>query len=158
MEKSTWPYSLPKKALMKWVRENVTLQFFEDETVDAKFRFVGSTCGNMGHVLDFDFSVTLSPAGAGRKIVASSCQPAKADRGAGQMCAHHADGATFLAKVAAHNPGLGKSLEECLHWEPEMLPAGCLCSAQSRNHKWRNAFQTIHYALSLQEEVAHGAL
>lgn len=143
---------------MKWSHENVSLQFFEDDTVKAHFRFVGSTCGNMGHALDFDFSITLSPSWDGRRIVASSCKPAKTDRGAAQMCAYQADSSKFMAKVDSYNPGLGKPLEECAQWEPEMLPAGCLCRAQSRNHKWRNAFQTIHYALSMQEEMAYGTV
>lgn len=148
--KAPWIYSLPQKALMKWVRENVRLQFSDDETVNAQFRFIGSTCGNMGHEIDFDFSIKLSPSWDGRKIIESSCKPTEHDRGSAQMCASQSNPTAFLQKIDDHQPGLGKSLEECVQWEPEMMPAGCLCNVQSRNHKWRNAFQSIHYALSLQ--------
>ncbi len=152
----SWNYSLPKKALMKWARENVILDHFEDGIVEAQFRYIGSTCGNMGHTIDFDFRVKLSPFSDGHKVLATSCKPADQDRGATQMCAYISDPEQFLARVDDYQPRLGEPLEACAQWNPQIMPAGCLCNIQSRNHKWRNAFQTIHYALTLKEEVSNG--
>jgi hypothetical protein len=44
-------------------------------------------------------------------------------------------------------PLLGEPLEAVLAWNPKTLPAGCVCSQQSRSHKWLIVLETIHFTL-----------
>ena len=41
----------------------------------------------------------------------------------------------------------GAPLEDALTWNPEVNPAGCVCTEACRDHKWRIVYQTIAFAL-----------
>ncbi|MBF0280018.1 MAG: hypothetical protein HQM13_19630 [SAR324 cluster bacterium] len=155
-ENETWIYNLPEKALVKWAKENVILDHFQDGSIEAQFRFVGSTCGFTGHSIDFEFRVKLSSLSDGRRVTKTSCRPSANDRGAVQMCAYITHSDQFLKSINAYHPRLGETLDACILWAPEIIPAGCLCNEQALNHKWRNAYQTIHYAISLKEKEPCG--
>jgi len=152
-ENPVWNYLLPKKALTKWTKENVVLHYCDDGTVDATFSFIGSTCGNMGHSIYYDFKLKLSSLADGRRLLEAICHPSEKDMGSNRMCAFTADPVHFFSKISQFHLLLGETLEKCMQWDPVTIPAGCLCNVQSRNHKWRNVFQTVHYALSLEEEL-----
>jgi len=150
ISKEGWPYAVPRKALQKWVRERVTIAEQDDGSSFAMFRYSGSTCSNMGHPLTADLKVIISPIDEHglRWITSTSCQPAENDLGVTKMCACLQSPGPFLNELDTYRPLEGMDLESAIRWEPKLNMAGCLCAAPSRNHKWRNAIQAIHFALN----------
>lgn len=144
-------YATNRRALRKWAAERVRLAPQADGTVEAVFRFDGTTCSNMGRPLAFDYTVRLD---AAQRIVASSCAPAAGDEGYQSTCAYLADPGRFLAEVAADHPLLGRPLDEVVGWIRPAVSTGCHCSADSRLHKWGLALEAIHYALRHHEQPA----
>ncbi len=55
---------------------------------------------------------------------------------------------TFINEVDAYSPVRGMDLESAIRWNPKVEMAGCFCAQASRDHKWRNAVQAVHYALN----------
>lgn len=55
-------YKVSLKALQKWLDERLKLRILKDNCVEAEFRYEGTTCSNMGHPLEFDYFIKLSPA------------------------------------------------------------------------------------------------
>jgi len=140
-------YSVNARALRKWATERVRLKVREDGAVEAVFRFDGTTCSNMGQPLAYDYQVSLSGPDEGYLIRASSCTPAAGDEGYQSTCAYLADPDKFMNEVAADRPLLGRPLDDVLAWSRAAAPAGCHCTAASREHKWGLALEAIHYAL-----------
>ena len=64
-------YSVSQKALRKWSDERLQLNFMNDNSIEAKFRYEGTTCSNMGRKLEFDYRIKLSSQDEGYKITAS---------------------------------------------------------------------------------------
>jgi hypothetical protein len=146
---AAWPYALPRRALEKWAREHVTIIFRPDDSVAAQFRFTGSTCSNLGHPIKMIFSFILSPRlGSDRTILDSNCRPAPDDSGCPRMCSMLESPESFQTALEYYAPLTGKTLSEALAWNPDLSVAGCLCHRSDQNHKWRNAIQTVHFALS----------
>jgi hypothetical protein len=140
-------YSINSRALRKWAAERVRLVWRPDGTVEAFFRFDGTTCSNMGQPLAFDYQVELSGPEEGYRIRSSSCAPAPGDEGYQATCAYLADPDNFMRDVSADVPLLGRPLDEVLTWSRDSAPAGCHCTAASRAHKWGLALEVIHFAL-----------
>lgn len=68
------------------------------------------------------------------------------------MCSWLESPARILNAMDREKPLLGEPLSAILEWRPEnILPAGCLCNASSRIHKWLLVLQTIHYSLQQQD-------
>lgn len=63
------------------------------------------------------------------------------------MCCWQEDAAAARALLDADAPLLGEPLAAVLAWRPERSPAGCLCTAPSRRHKWQAVLETVHFAL-----------
>ena len=57
-----------------------------DGTVDAVFRYEGTTCTNMGRPLRFQYRVTLGPPEEGFPIREQGCAPSDGDEGHTYMC------------------------------------------------------------------------
>lgn len=148
-------YSAPPRALEKWSRERVQLEFRDDGAVEARFRYDGTTCSNFGRPLAFEYRVVLGPAAGRFTILELDCRPASGDSGYTSMCGYLREGDALLAAVAAERPLLGRPLDDVLAWARARSPAGCYCDAESRAHKWGLALETIHYALV---QAAHRAL
>jgi hypothetical protein len=139
-------YTTNAKALRRWAAERLSLQRHPDGAIDARFRYDGTTCTNMGQPLAFDYRVTLGPPEQGLPIRAQSCSPA--DQGYTCMCRYITDGPTLVSTIAAEKPLLGQPLDNVLHWRRPSNPAGCYCDPSAREHKWGLVLETIHYALS----------
>ena len=109
------------------------------------FTLTGSTCNSMGRALEVEMIVTVVPGG---RIESASARPAARDSGCGAMCAAEGNGTRFLAAVGGCNEAVGLTLAQAAFrdWGDEM--SGCFCTAGNRRHKWRNAFQAIHFAVS----------
>lgn len=141
-------YATSVRALQKWSTERVRTRELSGGGVEAWFRFDGTTCSNMGQPLAFDYRVALAPAEQGYTIVAAECGPAEGDEGHRKMCAYLSDPDGLMTAIAAEHPLLGQPLDAVLDWQPATAPSGCYCSAASRGHKWKLAFEAIHYTLA----------
>jgi len=151
-----WPYALSRRALLKWARDNVTFEPQPDDSIVGCFHFLGTTCSNMGHPIKLLFWFTLSPAHDGeRTIVESRCRPAPDDTGCRRMCSALESPESFQVMLECYAPLTGKTLSEALAWNPDLNVAGCLCHRNSQNHKWWNAIQAVHYALSLRGAASY---
>jgi hypothetical protein len=139
-------YTVNPRALRKWATERVSLAPQADGTLEAVFRFDGTTCSHQP--LAFDYRVRLSGAATGSVILSSSCAPAPDDEGHKLTCSYLAGAEDHLHEIAADRPLVGRPLEEVFAWSRESAPAGCHCAPASRAHKWGLALEAIHYALA----------
>lgn len=141
-------YATNRRALQKWSRERVRLAPRPDGSIEATFRFDGTTCSNQGMPLAFDYSVRLGPAKDGHTILAADCRPSPGDEGYKSMCAYLNDPAGLMDAIAGEKPLLGRPLDAVLDWRRSSAPAGCFCTGESRTHKWGLALEAIHFALA----------
>lgn len=146
-------YGVNAKALARWSRDRLTLMHQGDGTIDARFRYEGTTCTNMGQPLQFDYSVTLGPRDQGYPIRNHDCTPAPGHDGYASMCRFIEEGPALLRTIAAEKPLAGRTLDEALQWQRPNCAAGCYCDAESRSHKWGLVLETIHYAIAQLEKA-----
>lgn len=147
-------YSINSRALQRWAKERVRFIPRADRTVEARFRFDGTTCANLGQPLAFEYRVHLDAPETGYVIREATCGPAPDDLGHPKMCAYLANGAALLETIAQERPLLNQPLADILTWLRSSAPAGCYCDAESRAHKWGLVLETIHYALTHQPSLA----
>lgn len=140
-------YSLNPRALEKWAKERVRLSFHDDRSVDATFRFDGTTCSNMGQPLAFEYRVALGGPRVRYPILTAECRPVEGDVGHTRMCAYLEAPAELMAAIAVEGPLLGRPLDDVVSWERPSRSAGCYCDRDSRLHKWGMALEVIHFAL-----------
>lgn len=145
-------YSINVKALRKWSQERLELKTTADGSVEARFRYEGTTCSNMGRPLAYDFRVLLGPAAVNHRILQLSCRPAPGDTGHAAQCKFITDSAAFAGRIEGEKPLLGQPLDDVLEWKRSFNPSGCFCEAESRQHKWGLVFEVIHYALVQREK------
>jgi hypothetical protein len=140
-------YTVNPRALRKWAQERVRIEHRDSGSIEACFRFDGTTCSNLGRPLAFDYLVTLSDPRNGYRILRADCRPASGDEGYTQMCAHLGDAGALMHAIEVEKPLLGRPLNDVLGWIRPAAPSGCHCSADSRAHKWGLALEAIHYTL-----------
>ena len=140
------PYQVNVKALRRWAQERLKLEVRDDGSVDAAFRYEGTTCTNMGRPLTFDYRVRLGRRDEGYPIREQSCTPAPGDSGHTFMCRYIDDRENLMAAIANEQPLAGRPLHEVLTWTRPPFAAGCYCEPEAREHKWACA-ETIQYAL-----------
>jgi hypothetical protein len=145
-------YSVSTKALRKWSQERLTLTILADRTVEARFRYEGTTCSNMGRPLTFEYRLTLDTPESGYRIVEAACAPAPGDAGHTAMCKYQKDADGLMSALATEKPLLGRPLDDVLTWERRFSPTGCYCDAAGRAHKWGLALEVVHYALVQAEK------
>lgn len=145
----SWKYAFPRRALIHWQNERLQFTLPGDNRIYAKFHFHGTTCNNMGVPFDLEYTVELHADEMGRhRIVECSCEPCTGDTGHQRMCESISQPEQFMTMMRAQPALSGRLIDEVLHWQPEVNPAGCLCQQSNRDHKWRMVLQTIHFALS----------
>lgn len=144
-------YRTNKKALQRWAKERLSLQTEPDGSVEAVFRYDGTTCTNMGRPLAFLYRVKLGPRAEGYPIREQKCLPAEGDDGHTYMCRFIEDADALMGAIDREKPLNGERLTAVLKWEHELSAAGCYCEAPSRNHKWGIVLETIHFALAQME-------
>ena len=149
-------YRTNKKALQRWAQERLTLHDQPDGSVDAVFRYDGTTCKNMGRPLAFLYRVKLGPRAEGYPIREQQCSPVPGDDGYTYMCRFVDDADALMSAIATEKPLNGERLDAVLTWNRDSSGAGCYCEASSRDHKWRIVLETIHFAL-VQRELAEDA-
>jgi hypothetical protein len=146
-------YTVNRKALQRWADERLAMQSAPDGSIDATFRYDGTTCTNMGRPLSFIYKIKLGPRTDEYPILDERCGPAEDDTGHELMCKFVEDPDRLMTAIDGEKPLLGRPLNSVLEWRREPSGAGCYCEAQSRNHKWGLVLETIHYAL-VQKELS----
>ena len=149
-------YSVSTLVLQRWSEQRLRLLVREDRTVEARFRYDGTTCSNLGQPLAFEYHVRLAPREEGYTILDLSCAPAPGDTGHTYMCQYLEDAGSLMRRIAAERPLLGRPLGDVLGWGRADGPAGCYCDAADREHKWGLALEVLHYALTPKEEPQGG--
>jgi hypothetical protein len=144
-------YSVHSKALARWAKGRLALTERENGTIDALFRYEGTTCSNLGRPLLFDYHVTLGPREDGYVICALACRPTPGDVGYQSMCRFIDSPAQLMAAIDGEKPLLGEPLNNVLSWDAANSAAGCYCELGDRLHKWRLVLETIHFALVERE-------
>jgi hypothetical protein len=145
-------YSINPRALRKWSQERLTLKNLADGSVEAYFRYDGTTCSNMGQPLQFHYYIKLSPPADGYRITEANCAPAPGDNGHTQQCEYLNDAIALMGSIANEKPLLGRPLNDVLNWERAANPSGCYCDIERRLHKWGLVFEVIHHALVQNEK------
>lgn len=145
-------YHFAPRALRRWRDERLTLTPRMEGGWQARFHFEGSTCGNVPFVLHYDIEVD-----AAGLIVGLHAAAAPGDEGHQSMCRHREDAASLRDELATQGPLRGRPLADVLAWKPATSPAGCVCTAPARAHKWLAALQTLHFALSEPKAPAASA-
>lgn len=148
-------YKINTKALQKWSKERLMLKVLNDRSIEAQFRYEGTTCSNTGRPLEFIYRVKLAPSDQHYKIMEAYCLPAPGDTGHTYMCQYTRDAAQLMASIESEKPLLGEPLNLILNWKYQANPAGCYCTPASREHKWGIVFQVIHFAMV--QHVKEGA-
>jgi hypothetical protein len=145
-------YTVNSRALRKWSQERLQLNFLPDGSVEARFRYEGTTCSNLGRPLEFDYHVKLGRLANDYRILETRCVPAPGDTGHTFMCEYLKNAGALMDNIAAERPLLGGSLSDVLTWKRDASPAGCYCDGASRRHKWGLVFEVIHFALAHREQ------
>jgi hypothetical protein len=148
-------YSVNVRALEKWSKERLELSFRSDGTVDARFRYGGTTCSNMGRPLEFIYELRLGPAEEGYPVVQAECAPAPDDIGYEYMCEYLNNARSLMDSIAREKPLLGRPINDALNWQRPYSPSGCYCDADRRAHKWGLVYEVVHFAL-VRYEQQHG--
>jgi hypothetical protein len=145
-------YSVNPKALARWAGERLSLRTRADGAIEARFRYDGTTCTNLGRALAFQYDVILGPPQDDYQIREQHCAPVPGDTGHTAMCQYQTNAGPLMAAIEAEKPLLGQPLASVLAWRREASPAGCYCDPASRQHKWGLVLETIHYALHKHEQ------
>ena len=125
---------MPEKALQRWARDRLERARETDGATVYRFMLSGSTCTNVP--LNVVMIVRVDAQGT---IEVASSHPAEGDAGWGAMCGSP-------AAIGRCEEAIGLTLDEAAFRDWQEEPSGCFCSAGHRRHKWRNVFQTLHYA------------
>ena len=141
-------YSVSTDVLRRWSTQRLKVRVSDDRSVEATFRYDGTTCSNMGRPLAFDYRIRLAPPEEGYRITDLRCAPAPGDDGYTFMCSYIEDPDEIMRAITSEQPLLGHPLDAVLQWARGRGVAGCYCAAPSREHKWGLALETLHYALS----------
>jgi hypothetical protein len=147
-------YSVNTRALRKWSEERLQFARSNDGSLEARFRYEGTTCSNLGRALEFDYHVKLGPPHEGYRIIDASCAPAPGDTGHIQQCEYLTNAVALMHSIATEKPLVGSSLNDVLTWARPYTPSGCYCDADRRMHKWGLVLEVIHYALAQREQPA----
>jgi hypothetical protein len=143
-------YSINPRALRKWSQERLQLRML-DRCVEARFRYEGTTCSNLGRPLAYDYLIKLDGPENGYRIRETLCAPAPGDTGHAAMCEYINNGETLTATIARECPLVGRPLNDVLMWKRPFSPAACYCDAESRMHKWGLVLEVIHFVLAKGE-------
>jgi hypothetical protein len=149
-------YTVNARALRRWACERLTLTPRADGSTDARFRYEGTTCSNMGHPLRFEYHVRLGPRRDGYPIGGQRCVAAADDTGHTKMCNYQGMGETLMELIEADAPLAGQPLNAVIGWTRPTSVAGCYCDDPSRVHKWGLVLETIHYALARAQQETTG--
>jgi hypothetical protein len=142
-------YSISPRALQRWSDERLHIQRRPDGGTVYSFLLSGSTCNNMGMPIEVEMIVTTDADG---RIESARSYPSANDRGCHLMCAANGNATSFFTETGECSDVIGQTIEQAAFREWDVEPSGCFCTAGNRRHKWRNVFQTLHYAMRGQKD------
>lgn len=145
-------YSTNRRALKRWAEERLRMKMNSDGSVDAVFKYEGTTCTNLGRPLAFNYFVKLGSSGEGYPILEQQCIPVEGDAGHRAMCEYLKGPVGLMGAIEVEKPLRGDRLNAVLKWQRKPSAAGCYCEKASRDHKWGLVLETIHYALVQEEQ------
>ncbi len=145
-------YRVNAKALERWAAERLSLVHRADGTIDARFRYDGTTCSNMGRPLSFQYAVSLGTRADHYRILSQECAPTPGDEGYTLMCKYRINPSELMSSIDVETPLLGQPLNDVLSWQRPAVGATCYCEGESRAQKWGAVLETIHYALVQREK------
>jgi hypothetical protein len=145
-------YSVNAKALKRWTTERLSLVEQADGTIDARFRYDGTTCSNMGRPLSFQYAVKVGTREDRYRILSQDSAPTPGDEGYTFMCKYRVNATQLMSSIDAEKPLLGQPLNDVLSWARPLAGATCYCEGESRAQKWGAVLETIHYALVQREK------
>jgi hypothetical protein len=146
-------YTVNRKALKRWADERLSLRVNPDGSLDALFRYDGTTCTNTGRPLAFHYNVKLGSRAEGYPIREQRCAPAPDDEGHTLMCRYLDNPSQLMDAIDREKPLNGERLDAVISWQRKPNSAGCYCEPASRDHKWGLVLETIHYALVQREHM-----
>ena len=138
-------YAFNERALKKWAKRYLRLQFSDAGSIHAKFTFDGSSCSN--DPFDILYEVALEAENDAFRIAGMECRVPAGESAYDSMCEYRLIGRRFVDTIANHRPLEGSRLDDVLDWHPVVNPAGCLCETAHQDYKWRIVLQTILYEL-----------
>jgi hypothetical protein len=138
-----YKYAIAETALRRWASQRLRCEPRADGGAVYTFAMSGSTCNNMGVPLEVLMTVSVDARG---RIESATSQPAPADTGCSAMCAANCNGRQFFADCGQCDEAIGLTLHQAASRDWQAEPSGCFCTPGNRRHKWRNVFQTLHYA------------
>ncbi len=144
------PYSVHKKALRKWTEARLNLRE-EGDAMVAEFLYEGTTCSNMGHPLQYMYSITVAGSDQKYEILDAQCAPVEGHLGYKKQCEFLKVGESLNEAISQEKPLLGEPLESVFQWSHRSGSSGCYCDMSGRNHKWGLAYEVVHYALAQRE-------
>ncbi len=144
-------YAVAERALRRWAAERLRSKPRAGGGAVYTFALTGSTCTN--RPIEVEMTVTVDADG---RIDSATAAPAPHDTGCGAMCAATAGAQRFFAESGGCDEAVGLTLHEAAFRDWQDEPSGCFCTAGNRRHKWRNVFQTLHFALCRGQEVNAG--
>ena len=144
-------YNISLRALQKWSADRLTFRILADNSVEATFRYEGTTCSNMGRPVEFEYFIKLSSPENFYKIMSMDCRPAGDNDGYKFMCEYINDSESIMSSIENEKPLCGKPINEILNWQYQSSPEGCYCKPESREHKWGLVLEVLHYALAQYE-------
>ena len=138
-------YAVPAGALRRWARERLRRRERADGGVVYTIALAGSTCTNR----PIESLMTVA-VGADGRIESATAQPAPNDTGCHTMCAaQQCDaGRRFMAECCGCEEVIGLTIRDAALRDWQVEPSGCFCTPGNRRHKWRNVFETLHFAQS----------
>ena len=123
-----------------------------DGTIDAVFRYEGTTCTNMGRPLRFSIASRSGRATRAIRFGSSTARRPQGDDGHTYMCRYMSNREHLLVAIDRERPLVGQPLNDVLGWDRPASGAGCYCEPDSREHKWGLVLETIHFALAREQE------
>jgi hypothetical protein len=136
------------KALKRWTDERLTITNSADGTIDAVFKYEGTTCTNMGRAIRFHYHVKLSSREQGFVVLDQGCEPAPGDTGYTYMCRYMNNAEHLMVAITQDKALVGQPLASIFSMQRPLTGAGCYCEPNDRKHKWGLVLETIHYALT----------
>ena len=111
--------------MKRWSEEHLSINANPDGSLDALFRYEGTTCTNTGRPLAFDYAVKLGPHAQGFPILDQRCAPAPDDVGHTHMCQFLENPVRLMDSIDREKPLSGEKLNAVLSWQRNPSAAGC---------------------------------
>lgn len=140
-------YSIAPRVLEQWRRTLLRGQPLNDGRMRFQFRYKGSTCNNYGMIIYMTLFAEVRPTSQGLIVERAWIYVDPEEPNLGQLCEYQFSREEFLQVLERPPAFCGQRIEDALAGLGAENPAGCPCTVEMRNHKWRLFLTTLHYSL-----------